>query len=76
MNKARRKEISRLNTEITRIIEELEEVKDQEETYFDNIPENLQGGQRYEESEEAITALDDVLSSLEDVTNSLQELEG
>ena len=79
MNKARRKELSNiiraLNTMIDKddlyiVINDLENIKDDEQDYYDNIPENLQYSQRAEESEEAISNLEDALDLLNEVYNA------
>lgn len=43
----------------------LEDIKNDEEEYFDNMPENLQGSIRRMDSEEAISNMDDALEVLE-----------
>ena len=43
---------------------QLERVKDAEEEYKENIPENLQGSVRYENAEQAIEALEEALEAL------------
>ena len=43
----------------------LEDIKNDEEEYFDNMPENLQGSMRGMDSEEAISNMDDALEVLE-----------
>lgn len=60
MNNIRRKEIREIIDELETLAGKLDdlyswldELKSEEEEYRDNIPENLQGGIRYEESEEA-----------------------
>lgn len=60
MNNTRRKEIRNIIDELETMAGRLDdlyswldELKSEEEEYRDNIPENLQGGIRYEESEEA-----------------------
>lgn len=81
MNKIRRKEIrqviSRLNKLlegfslenicdlIADIIEDVELILSDEECYKDNIPENLQNGYRYNDSEYACDYLQDAISELE-----------
>lgn len=73
MNKARRKElgevINGLNTiedrdDLYAWINTLENLKDEEQDYYDNIPENLQYSQRAEDSESAIDNLDEALDLL------------
>lgn len=77
MNKERRKElriiVSRLQVanlvdanEVDAIKHDLESILYDEENYMDNIPENLQGGYRYEKAEEACDNLQSALDALED----------
>lgn len=47
------------------LIDVLTEALDEEETYRDNMPENLQSGERYEKAENACDSLDSAVSSLE-----------
>ena len=54
----------------------LEEVKDEEETAMDNMPENLQGTARYEQMEDAVCNLEDAVCNLEDAVDSIQEVLG
>ena len=74
MNKIRRKNLAEiierleaLKSEIEDIASDLEALKDEEEEYLDNIPENLQGSERYERAESAVDALDGAMSDLEDI---------
>ena len=72
MNKARRKELEELYDIIYEAKERLEMLHDEEEEYRDNIPENLQGSERYERAEEAVDALDSAMSSLEEALNYIE----
>ena len=76
MNNARRKELKNLIGQLGRIqdegdlyacINDLEDIKYEEECSYDNIPENLQSSQRASESEEAIDNLEDALNLLNEV---------
>ena len=76
MNKARRKELSDvikgLNTiqgkdDLYGWINTLDSIKDDEQDYYDNIPENLQYSQRAEDSEAAIEHLEEALDLLNEV---------
>ena len=49
MNNTRRKKLSRLAEQIEEIKEALEVLKEEEESYQENMPENLQGSERYEQ---------------------------
>lgn len=76
MNKARRKElldiIRGLNTiqdkdDLYSWINTLDNIKDDEQDYYDNIPENLQYSQRAEDSEQAIEHMEEALYLLNEV---------
>lgn len=74
MNKIRRKAISAVLEQIEDLKTSLEELLGDEETYRDNIPENLQNGTRYEESEDAISDMEDAISNLEDAISALESI--
>ena len=76
MNKLRRKELGQvingLNTiqdrdDLYSWINTLDNIKYDEESYYDNIPENLQYSQRAEDSEAAIENLEEALDLLNEV---------
>lgn len=73
MDKARRKKIQKaidmleMGNGVGQALDILEEVLYAEEDAYDNIPENLQGSWRAEESEEAIDALNDAIELLTDL---------
>lgn len=65
MNNTRRKDISeaiKIANEIQEKLEELqsviEQIKEEEQEYLDNMPENLSGSERYEKAEAAVDNLD------------------
>ena len=72
MKNQRRKEIKRLVNELNIVIEELEQIRSDEEDYHDNIPENLQDSDRAMNSEEAIDNLDEALENIESAIGSLE----
>lgn len=72
MNKARRKEIERAIALMEQAREILEEVKDEEQNAFDNMPENLQSSERGETMEEYIYTLEEFIDNLD--TDELQEI--
>ncbi len=76
MNKARRKELSEVikglgviqdKDDLYSIINDLDNIKSDEEDYYDNIPENLQYSQKAEDSEQAIDNLEEALNLLNEV---------
>lgn len=80
MNKARRKalldlkeRIESLQSDVYDVLNALETFKDEEQEYLDNMPDNLQGSEKYEKAEEAVSNLEEAYSTLEDITSSLGE---
>lgn len=74
MNKQRRKEIKTQIGELKNIVGNLESILSDEEYYFDNMPENLQGSMRGEDSETAIDVLTESIDSLQEIIDSLSEI--
>lgn len=74
MNKERRKNIQGIADQLEELKGNLELLQEEEEEYRDNIPENLQGSERYERADEACDALSESVDGLEDIISSLSEL--
>ena len=72
MNNIRRKVLKSILEEIEEIKNRLEGVLSDEEEAFDNIPENLQGTERYEKAEEIISYLEDAISELDESISSIE----
>lgn len=73
MNAKRRKELERLIDEMDGLIAGLEELRDQEQEAFDNLPESLQCSEKGEKMEEVINYLDDAISGLEDTIENIKQ---
>ena len=80
MNKQRRKNINEIIPRIETLMQELEYLKEdvdtilsEEQEYLDNIPENLQGSERYEIAESAISNLEDSMDQIDDAIAALEE---
>lgn len=75
-NKVRRKLIQKainmleMGDDVDQALAILEDVLDAEEDTYDNIPENLQGSWRAEESEKAIDALNETIELLTDLQSA------
>lgn len=67
MNNDRRKEINKAVSLLQEALSILENARDEEQDYYDNMPENLQGSDRGQTAEQAASNLDDACSSLEEV---------
>ena len=75
MNAERRKKLAAVAEFIADELKSaLEELRDEEQDYFDNIPENLQQGERYEQAESALDNLESAISSLEETVGYLEEI--
>ncbi len=74
MNKERRKQIAAIVNRISGIVSDLEMVKDDEDEYRDNMPENLQGSTRYDDSDEASNVMQCALDALEEASSNLEEI--
>ena len=74
MNNARRKKIRTIAEQLGEIMTELEMLKDEEEEYLNNIPENLQSSERYELAENAIDNIDSACDKLDEAIISIEEV--
>lgn len=75
MNKERRKWIQEILTKLESVKKELSDVLEEEEEYFNTMPEGFQSGQRGEAAQTAINSLDSAVSQIEDALDSLGEIE-
>ena len=87
MNKIRREQLRKLSEKLSRIasiddkavleecVSTLEDIKWDEEDYFDNMPENLQGSIRGCESEDAIDNMYQALDALDEAMELENEKE-
>lgn len=71
MNKVRRKNLQSIIDRLEDIKADLEEITYEEEEYRDNIPENLQGSEKYERADEACDSLNDAAHTLNEVIDSI-----
>lgn len=53
--------------------DELENICSDEQDYFDNMPENLQGSQRGMDAEEAIDAMDEAIESMNNAIEAAED---
>lgn len=72
MNKYRRNQLQKIYDAISAIQADLEEVRDDEQEAFDNMPEGIQCSERGEMSENAISELDDALYALEELLEHIE----
>ena len=72
MNNVRRKELQRIYDILADAKDNIEILMDEEEDYKDNIPENLQGSERYEKAEEACDNLYEAISNIEEALDCIE----
>lgn len=74
MNKARRQQLRKWLEDIEGIKSELETICSDEQDYFDNMPENLQGSQRGSDAEEAIEQMNEAVEYIEDAISIIEDI--
>lgn len=84
MNKDRRKALAEAIDALTKIKDQIENVKsivetakDEEREYYDNMPENMQSGDRGQEADTAVSNLEDVFETLDglDIDDLLSKID-
>lgn len=73
MNKQRRKQLEGVISKIEEAKEVLENLKDEEEDYRDNFPENLVTSEKYEKAETAVFCMEEAAQALEDAIDQINE---
>lgn len=65
MNKARRASLNALIGQIEDIRSQVEALRDEEQEYYDNMPESLQGADKGSTVQAAIDAMEEAVTGLE-----------
>lgn len=73
MNAERRKALNSVIDKINDAMSELEGLRDEEEEYKDNMPENMHGSERYENAESAVSNMQEAYDQLEDAVSKIEE---
>lgn len=73
MNKTRRKCLANLSEILEELKTSIETLRDEEQDYMDNMPENLQGSERYQTAEAAVDNLDSAMDNLMDAISCIEE---
>lgn len=73
MNADRRKALAKPAADFSHIKSQLETIRDEEQEAYDNLPESLQGGDRGEAIQEAITALDSAWDAADELESYIDE---
>lgn len=74
MNRNRRAEVHSLAARISECKDLLQNVIDEEQDYYDNIPENLQSSIRASDSEDCLNMMNEALEKLEEAIDDLEDV--
>lgn len=74
MNKTRRKAISKIVDQLTEISDELENIQNEEEEAYENLPENLQCSRIADDMSGYIDLLSDATQNINDARDYLEEI--
>lgn len=72
MNNDRRKALQEIIDTLQDAKMNLESLKDEEQDYYDNMPESLQGGEKGDRAEQAVSELEDAVNSIDEAMSSIQ----
>ena len=73
MNKERRKSLREIQSKLERLGQDLEVLKEEEEEYRDNMPENLQESDRYQRADVVCDLLQEALENLDNAYQQIEE---
>lgn len=72
MNKIRRKQLDEIIERINSVRDDLESIINDEEEYRDNMPENLQGSEKYELSDAACESMQEAIDQLDETISNIE----
>jgi F0F1-type ATP synthase membrane subunit b/b' len=75
VNAARREQIGTIADAIEQLRVDLESLRDEEQEYFDNMPESFQQAQKGQDAEAAVDSLSESVDGLDEVVSNLRGLE-
>lgn len=73
MNRIRRKALAEIQAKIEELQNDLQVLLEEEEEYRDNMPENLQGSERYEKADTACDNISSALDGLQEAIDYIME---
>lgn len=71
MNAQRRKAINLVMNSIMDFRADIETIRDEEQEYFDNMPDNIQMSEKGEKAEEVVSNLDEAMNCFDEIENYL-----
>jgi hypothetical protein len=72
MNAAQRKTLSEKISIVEDLISELQNIRDEEQEKYDNMPEGLQSGDKGEAIQQAVDNLDSAISAAEECRDGIE----
>lgn len=72
MNNIRRKQIAKVIDALEWIREDIDSIHAEEEEAFDNMPESLEGTDRYDAMADAVSNLEDAVDLVEELIEALE----
>lgn len=76
MNKSRRSRLSELQARLADIMADLDEIRNEEQAAYDNLPESIQYSERGDTMSETLDNMSEAASLLEDVDSYLEDAKG
>ena len=76
MNKSRRSRLSELQTRLADIMADLDEIRNEEQDAYDNLPESIQYSERGDTMSDALDNMSEAASLLEDIDSYLEDAKG
>lgn len=76
MNDTRRKLINEAIDKIEAALTDLQQARDEERDYFDNMPENMQSGEKGEKAQEDADTLETACDEIESACDSARNVTG
>lgn len=73
MNKERRKQIGEVRDKLESAKAEIEDLQNEEQEYYDNMPEGFQNGEKGERTQAAIDALEEAVTEIGTALEKLDE---
>ena len=73
MNKTRRKQLSEITEQLQGLRDLIEQLQEEEQEGFDNLPEGLQQGDRGQAMEQATEQMGTALDSIDEAVQALEE---
>lgn len=74
MNKSRRQRLRQIVDALQSIVNDLDDIKMEEDEARNNMPENLESSETYEESENCSDVIEDAISDLNEIMGNITEM--